>query len=156
MQNQNYRPETLANLAHALINRADRNLYKSDTFKLCLSVVTRMIADELVPEYRKDEILTEEELVECIKTYVQDAVKPYIGSHNGCLSWHDTRWIIFSLLFGVDTADSLLDNERNVDIEVTYENGVWSLEIPGMKKSVNGQFYDCRWDDLLCETVRQE
>lgn len=148
MHEWNYPPETVANLAHILVPEKDRKTLHSETLITCLAVTARMAAESVIPWNRRDEILTEEELIGHVKETVKNFIRPYRGSTIGYSSWQNSRWLLLGLLFGVGTADSLAHKERDVDVDVRYENGVWSLDIPGMKKLTDGQFYDVqtlRW-----------
>ena len=107
-----------------------------------------MAAESVIPWNRRNEVLTEEELIGHVKETVKNFIRSYRGSTIGYSSWQNSRWLLLGLLFGIGTADSLAHKERDVDVDVRYENGVWSLDIPGMKKLTDGQFYDVqtlRW-----------
>lgn len=146
MTKYDYKPETLANLSRVLIK--DTALFASSAFTALMSVVAAMAGGCIIPWEKRDEILSEYELVDCIKQYVLSVMHPYKGSWSGHRSWQEGKWLVLSLLFGKGAADSLLKIETGKDIDIEYENGAWSLKIPGYQKSEEGRFYNVqmlRW-----------
>lgn len=155
MTKYDYKPETLANLGRVLIK--DKTLFASNSFNTLMSAVATMAGGCIIPWEKRDEVLFEYELVDCIKQYVSNVLRPYKGSWNGYRSWQEGKWLILALLFGKAAADSLLCVvEMDRDIDVEYENGAWSLKIPGYRKSEEGRFYTLpmlRWCKRMAPVI---
>lgn len=123
--------DTLANIAYVLCGKTVGYLHTND--KIC----ARLVANVVIPEQMTYVEVGERMLVSIITTWVRDSflTRPL----------DEDRWIVYSVLFGSKTADSLVTIREDTEVSVTYAApGVWGIDIPSMKRTKSGIWYNGR------------
>lgn len=145
-----YKYETLMNLACILFNKEQDAIGKSD------AVLTRIVAEALVPWHRRDDVIPKEDFVETIKSWLRLSFEEYHGSPQGYASVEAQQWTIYAILWGNKVADSLIALESRSDVTVSYENGKFSIDVPGTKKTMRGVCFTdkmAKWCRRMCPAV---
>lgn len=118
-----YSKTTLARLGAILAPKADANSQL---------IFANLLKNEIIPWGKRETDLTKEELVHQIKRYVKNSFKTYTGSINGAYHYEASRELCYQILWGVTTADSLMNRDfldTGVSCGYDAENDTFTLSL---------------------------
>lgn len=88
------------------------------------------LKDIIIPVDRREDLITEQELVNLVCEAVINSFVPYKGSTIGCGSWKENRERLYRVLWGVDIGRALAARDfLGKPVECEYRNGAFWLSL---------------------------